>query len=295
MRPPFEAAIIHGLDHCAERVKPIGPCRWSFELVNGRRLPASASWEGEWLAIRAALRTGGDPDLPWTLLRENAALIGPARFAWPAAQGAAIHADVAVIEPEIATQRVAAACESVIAAAAVRAGKSPDRRAPSPERRVPSAEPPSRRATEPPVSWAALAEEHGWRLTRREEHRIGVELDAPGVVNQAFIEPRRAGPVVSIEVLRAGELPPRARRAIARFLLALTARTDLVRAGVSDTEGEPAVRLEAALPDEPPASGLELDLALHALSLACRLGMREVRALAHEPLAGTYLAHTIKE
>ena len=112
-------------------------------------------------------------------------------------------------------------------------------------------------------------------------------------MNQAFLEPRGGERVLSLELVRSTGLSPHCRRAIALFLLGLTGRIRMVRGALTRHEPE-AVRLEVVLP-QPALTAGELDLALEALSAACRLGSREVRALAQEPLARIYLAHTTEE
>jgi hypothetical protein len=130
------------------------------------------------------------------------------------------------------------------------------------------------------------AAERGWPLERRDAARFTVELDAPGLLSQAGVE--RQGPElsVSIEVLRGAALTENSRRAAALFLLTLTAMLRLVRGAAVETP-DPAVRIEARLPAVP--TGTELDLALLALSLACRLCTRELRGLSDNLMARTYL------
>lgn len=279
----LESLVSGSLERCAGRVERAASGIWSFALENGRRLPASALVREGWAELRVPLAEPIDRDLPWSLLQTNGTLSGIARFVRHDDRRMGLHAEVSIENSELASSRIAAAYRSLRSAEAIRMNEMGARTEEKPEEGDPASEP----------AWDRLAEECGWRLTRREDGQLGVELDAPGLMNQAFFELRRGDWLVSIELLRSAGLAPHSRRAIALFLLALTGRLRLARGAVrSDPE---SVRLEVALPSGPPATAPELDLALEALSLACRLGSREVRALGHEPLARTYLAHTTED
>ena len=281
----LEGLVATELERAAGGIRPVGRGRWSFDLVNGRRLPGQAAWQEGWLELRIPLPFSepSDPTLPWTLLEENRGLDGVARFVHRENR-TVLQAEMAISDPALVSPRLAAACESLRLADAVRNGK--------PRRKAQESTAPIE--AEPEPAWEQLGAERGWWLTRRDDHRLGVELDAPGLMNQAFLEERDSEHVVAIELLRSAALPLRCRRAVAVFLLSLTGRLRLVRATVGRQEPE-AVRLEVVLPSAPWVTAVELDLSLEALSLACRLGSREVRALGQEPPARIYLAQVTKE
>jgi len=129
----------------------------------------------------------------------------------------------------------------------------------------------------------------GWEAALTADGRVEVELDPPSFRAEAREEDGAVR--LRVELGRAAEAPPEARAAAARFLAALAGGLTSV-----EPDGIQADRhcLEARLPSPAPAEAL--DLALVALSVGCRLGAREVRALADGGLARLYLTlNPIKE
>jgi len=227
-----------------------------------------------WIDLRVPLPVSPDPQFAWLLLDKNGTLAGSARFERYDEARMGIGVQVREDSPE---ERIEAALGGIREAERTLHGK-----------------PEGERGTGIPggnTDWPSLAAECGWTLTRKDDGRIAAELDAIGVMNQGFLEARGERNILSLTVLRTASLSDVTREAIGRFALGLTARLNLVRAGLS---GEPeALRFEVPLPCS--ASSTDLDLALEALSLAARLGGRECRALMDEPLARRYLASTVKE
>jgi len=228
-----------------------------------------------WLDFRVPLPPSDDPDFVWMLLERNGSLLGPARFERFDDERMGVGVQV---RDDSSEQRIEAALSGIREAERSLHGKADCE--PEPMSSVPD------------IDWPALGAERGWTITRREDGRIGAELDAAGVMNQGFLEPRGNGVLLSLTVLRTSGLNRVTREAIGRFALGLTARLNLVRAGLSNRESE-ALRFEVPLPGS--LSAADLDLALEALSLAARMGGRECRALMDEPLARRYLATTVKE
>ncbi len=281
MSRELERIIARTLEKGTDAVRSAGFNRWEFELRNGRRLGGHARWQEGWLHFLVPLPVAGDEEWPWTLVQRNGALRGLARYVRHPKLHSGIAAEVflpAAASEESITGALAAIREAV---------RGPHEKPPSPAT-------PETRGGDSDPDWPALAAEHGWTLVARDEGRLAVELDAPGVMNQGFLELRDERAILSLALLRTAGLPPESRRAIALFLLSLTARLHGTRAALAGDEAG-TVRLEVVLPDRARASALELDLALEALSLGARLASREVRALATETLAGSYLAFTLKE
>ena len=229
-----------------------------------------------WIDLRVPLPVSSDPGFVWMLLEKNGVLTGPARFERYDAERMGIGVQVPVGGDHAA--RVHAAVEGIREAERALHGKADEAPEASPDGWEPD--------------WPALAAEKGWTITRKEDGRIGAELDAVGVMNHGFLEARGGRSLLTLTVLRTAGLNELTCEAIGRFVLGLTARLNLVRAGLSSGESE-TLRFEAPLPTT--ASAADLDLALEALSLAARLGGRECRALMDEPLARRYLASTVKE
>lgn len=228
-----------------------------------------------WIDLRVPLPPSQDPAFAWMLLGRNGSLQGPARFERYDAERMGIGVQVREDSPE---ERIEAALDGIREAERALHGK------PEGEQEV---SPPGEE-----TDWPVLAAERGWTLTRNGDGRIAAELDAVGVMNQGVLESRGDRVLVSLTVLRTAGLNDLTREAIARFGLGITARLNLVRAGLSVGDAE-TLRFEVPLPDQ--VSAGDLDLALEALSLAARLGSRECRALMEESLARRYLASTVKE
>jgi hypothetical protein len=282
-------AIAGTLEQCASRVRADGPAAWAFELKGDRPLATRARWEEPWLRLRAPLALSRNGEAAWRLLLLNGRLPGAARIVHPVENGHfELQADLPVFEPGLLPARLEQTCAALCRAVATVAGKAPDE---------PDGPPPTDHGAAAEPGWVGLAAERGWQLERREHGRYTVELDAPGVQSQASLEARGGELRLWIEILRGAALSAPARCAAARFLLTLTGLFRLVRGAAAGGEGEPhAIRLEASLPAEPSPTGAELELALVALSFACRSATREVRALADDLLARTYLDHlTLKE
>lgn len=283
-RGGLDGAIAGMLAKCASRVRADAPDAWRFELGNGKPLPATARWEEPWLLLRAPLALQPDPDAPWRLLRLNGRLSGPARVVHPEGNGHfELQAELPVAEVEQVPPRLELACASLRQAAAAVSGAASGLEDVTPDAEAGTANP----------AWIELAGEHGWTLERREAGRCAVELDAPGLQSQAWVEQRGQELHLWLEVLRGSTLSGQARRATALFLLSLTGGLCMVRGSVAQREPQ-SIRLEVRLPES--ATAAELDLALATLSLACRRAAREVRALADDVVARTYLNHlTMKE
>lgn len=228
-----------------------------------------------WIDLRVPLPPSQDPEFAWMLLGKNGSLRGPARFEQYDAGRMGIGVQV---RDDSTDERLEAALDGIREAERALHGKSEW----EPEVTQPGEE----------IDWPVLAAERGWALTRREDGRVAAELDATGVMNQGFLETRGDRAIVSLTVLRTAGLNHLTREAIARFVLGITARLNLVRAGLSSGDSE-TLRFEVPLSQA--VSAGELDLALEALSLAARLGGRECRALMDESLARRYLASTVKE
>ncbi|HLB54906.1 MAG TPA: hypothetical protein VJK71_07355, partial [Gemmatimonadales bacterium] len=92
----LERVVAGALERSTERVRPDQPGRWSFDLVNGRRLQGLASWQEDWLELRVPLPEPIGPELPWSLLRENGALRGVARFVRHDESRIGLQGDVAI-------------------------------------------------------------------------------------------------------------------------------------------------------------------------------------------------------
>lgn len=288
-QPPsmLEGAIAGALEKCVTRggVRAAGRSAWTFDLGNGKPLPVAARCEDRWLQLRAPIAGKEGADAPWRFLLLNGGLRGAARVVRAERERRMeLRADLPLHDVELVSARLEAVCESLRRASAAVAGNEKDGDADAVSERAKDGK------TE--LAWVQLALEHGWKLEPRESNRFAVELEAPGFLNQACVEQRGPEVRLSIDLARSDALSAQSRRAASLFLLTMTGWLRMVRG--TATEREPgAIRLEVRLPAA--MTGVELDLALAALSLACRLCTREVRALSDDLLARTYLDHTITE
>lgn len=280
LAPTMERALERALHECAAQVCPDGRAAWSFDLGNGKPLPVTARWEEPWLCLRTPVAGETGPAAPWHLLLLNRALRGAARVVQGDRGGVELQVDLPLHDPELAGERLEAACASFRRTGAAIAGKPDDALDPVPDAGDDS---------DPGASWVRLGGEHGWQLESREAGRFAVDLDAPGMLSQAYAEGQGGELCLWIEVLKHPALSEQSRRAVGLFVLTLTGRLRMVRGTATESNSQ-TVRLEVRLPALP--TGAELDLALAALSLACRLCTRELRGLSDNLLAGMYLDHT---
>jgi hypothetical protein len=127
----------------------------------------------------------------------------------------------------------------------------------------------------------------GWPWNGRAEGRIAVPLDVPGSYAQAILFPGcRVRATVELPLGQQG-LSSLSRQAVGSVLLRLAGRVRWVRSAVhAGAEGQSAV-LEAQLGPAPSAAALNHLLA--ALSVATRMTIRELPALACPEVAEKYL------
>lgn len=275
----LDPGVAGALERCGTRLVRRGPSEWSFDLGNGEPFPVRAQRQQGWLRLLASPRDSGEGEDPWCALCLNAALPGGVRLVrHPPPVGLVLQADLLLEEPLVA-QRLQALCGALHIAG-------------MPECQEAGPAVASEADEGADAALAELARERGWQLELKDGNRFAAELDAPGMLSLASVERRDGGLCLWIEVLRSAALSEASRRAAGLFLLSLTAELRLVR-GAASRDPAPAIRLEAHLPAVPTAS--ELDLALAALSLACRLCSRELRGLTEEELARTYLDQRPKE
>jgi hypothetical protein len=139
-----------------------------------------------------------------------------------------------------------------------------------------------------------LCTEAGWNFSERSEGRVSVDLDvADGALYQASVEHHSRGIQVSANPNR-GDPPGEeiSRLAVAALMLSVSGTVRLVSAVSRRSNGKPVTGHDAFFRVELPAttSGTTLAHSLSALSVACDLCGREVRALAEDPeLARAFL------
>ncbi len=139
-----------------------------------------------------------------------------------------------------------------------------------------------------------LCDSTGWSYTKRSTGQLAIELDVPNQYVQAHAyqvceHEFRLGATVEIP----GQTSPTSRQAMGIFLLTASrvvrmACACVVAASVVSGEASPTYRWEVVWPGT--ASRTQFHDGLSALTIACRLTVRELHALCDESIASTYLA-----
>lgn len=261
---------------------------WRLRLSSGRSLQAQAWLRGPWICLGVPAGPRGrpprpEPDRLWAHLCLGAGLPGGVRLAHANGSGPAFRADIPFVRSaKLLADRVRRACRALDASRNVLREKSP---APAPGPVGPG------RAGGNGVleDLAALCEEAGWPASVRDEDHLAVNLQVQGRHDVAMIRVDGRGRTharVDLEVSRT--LPSVCRGAMALLLLRANGATRAARAGGEEDEaGACTVFFEVSQAGKPLAS--DLGHALAALSVACQLNAREVRALRDPDLSRRYL------
>jgi hypothetical protein len=191
--------------------------------------------------------------------------------------GIIARADLAIGEPGLLAKRVAQIIGALSEDWLSLGGQTQQNSSP----KLPA---PAPATTQVLIGWL---KDSGWRCTPRGDQQLRVGLELPGEAREAIVAP--LGPVVSVSIVIGTwpQLDPAPREAISVFLLALAHSLRLAGVFADSGNGQLEAGFEVRLPAEPTAG--ELDDALGALSLACRLGAEELLALQDVGLAQAYL------
>jgi hypothetical protein len=230
--------------------------------------------DDEWIVLAAGLpRTCALS--PWQALLWNAELTGPVKLVLPpGARNIEIRAELPVDEGADVDARLCEAQTAVRRVAVSLPQQCNNAAAGLDEAHA--------------IDLGAVAEEGGWSFVQRSSGRIAVDLGVPDQFCQAIVEPRGGGCRARVVLAAVASPSERARSALAVLLLTVTASVRMVRAGASERDGETTAFVEADV--TAPASAWELQHALAALAVACRMGGREAKVLADDRLADLYLA-----
>src|SRR5262249_11169728 len=261
--------------------------RWKFGLdFGGGTLQATAQLDEDWLLLAAPLRDLRKEESPAQrveeLLRLNAGLLGGAKFTLDAGRPVArLAAEIPLGEDIDLASRILLACVGFERAAArFYRVEAEDQASSNPEDAA------GVRPTDTSCDLARLCREAGWAFTERAAG-VAVTLDVPHGFYQALLRGGAEGVSAAVELTAHETIPSPCRQALGVFLLGASGAFRFARAAVGDGGGL-AARLEVVLDGSPTAT--ELAHALSALSVACRLCAREVRALEDEGVAREFLA-----
>ena len=278
-----EAAVGAALAQCARDVEWLGGGRWRIGLANGKPFAAMARLEDGWLVLEARPTLPRPSDHVWELLKLNGTIGGGSKFTLPP-DGAALQlrAEVPAWEEADVTRRLGQACRSLEDAI----GCVGNGMLTQPARGAVVATKESGEKADA-ACLPQLVSEAGWSRVDRKGESVAVQLDVPGAFYQASVELRADGELrIGVEVAAAEKFAPPVRRALGRLLLVGTGLMRLVQAAATTTAGD-TVRFEVGFGSL--ASGAELNIALEALSVACRSFGREAKALVQEEVASPYL------
>jgi hypothetical protein len=269
------ARIAAALEKCATSVVRIADAQWLLSLTNGAELTVHAGVHDDWLILEGPRVPGfgfrgghasGEPDAAglWSLLRVNAALVGGAKCALePDLSGTQVRAEVPLDDDIDVARRITQACTGIKSAAArVHGSAAYD---------SPVAAPLTHAELE------ALCRATPWTCVVRKEC-VAVDLQVQGAF-RALVTARPDGKIaasVDLNGRPADSSSPVCRAALAHFLLRINRVVRMARAAAA---GE-TPRLETVFADAPTAP--ELNHALAALSVACRMAAREAEVLACE-------------
>jgi hypothetical protein len=285
-RAALSAQIALALSKLAQHVEPRGPHAWEFPRRDGTPRTGTARLCGDWLVLDAPYAVPAASDRPvraWDLLCGNGRLPIGVKYALDERNGLRIRAEWPVAD-EFDADEVAALVRRFLAA---HASLERGMRRQGQKRAVHSF---NRTSAAPAPNAADLGElctAAGWRYVERAGGRLAIDLQCGSNFCEALLGPDGAGLRCAVELPVANTLGPTSRHALACLLLALGGAVRMVRAAADDSNASQP-RLEVWLPGC--ATDAQLGHALAALSVACRWGAREVRALQDEQIARAFRA-----
>ncbi len=214
----------------------------------------------------------------WKLLQLNSITPGGIKFAiYGGSRSIRLRSEIPLVEDkEILSHRILDAC-----AGFEKALELCSRRADPGKRAAADREPAG-------VDLPGLCVEAGWVSSSRSGLEI-VRLDVPDAFYEATLgDEDGRGLVASTPLATGSGWPGECRVALGVLLLSVSGHMRMVRASAESTaQSRTAVQFEAVLRASP--SGSELDYGLSALSVACRMFGKEVRALLDRNVANSYL------
>jgi hypothetical protein len=286
-----ELPIAGFLEQCAGEVRAAGQNRWKFELPGAVSLAVTARRNKDWLWLRAPLARSTKrlaPELLERLLGQNRELAGGAKFTLADDPPRLyVSAEIPLDEEEADLgARLAEVCEAFRQAAqsfaaGQRSGDSNPESAP-----IAGGEAPSPALDRERL---ALCEATGWPLSRRAGDQVSIELDAPGLFCQALAEPKgEKGLRLGVDLASVPPSGDAGRHALNVFLLHASHLVRMARATARTVGGATVYGWEVSL-DRVAGAG-EVQHALSALSVACRLSVREIQVFEQdESMARSYL------
>ncbi|HBO43043.1 MAG TPA: hypothetical protein DD670_03735 [Planctomycetaceae bacterium] len=301
MMSPREAittAATESLRRTADTVERVGLDRWTVKLAGGERSPlVTVIWDKNWLRFETA-PGGKDVQTPLNLehfdrlLLDNAGLRGGAKFGLDGDScDLLLTAEIPLHEDVDLVSRVREVCAGLRQGMIQLACKRTEYL--ESQATAPNATPKDR-LQEPTsaATWRSLIDlctEAGWPCAEHVGGRVAVRLESGGAYCRALLESSdQTGTRVRVVLGVVRSLSEASRLASALLLLSGCRVVRLARATIVPAEDGTTYGWEVMLGDEPAAE--EMNCALVALSIACRLTARELRVLEEESVAKKYLA-----
>ncbi len=286
-----ELPIAAFLDHFAGEVRAAGHNRWKFELCGAVSLTVTAWLAQPWLRLRAPLARSTKrlaPDLLERLVAQNGELGGGAKFTLADDPPRLyVSAEIPLTEDRADLGAgVTRICEGLRQAAERFAAlQRPSDAGPDGAPTAAGEEP--RGALD--GDRLALCEETGWPLAHRTGDHVAIELDVPGAFCQALVQPKgEEGLHLRVDLATVPSACAAGRHAASAMLLHASHLVRMARAASRTAEGATAYRWEISL--DRGAGVREVQNALSALSIACRLTAREIQVFEQdESMARRYL------
>ena len=285
-----EASVADCLQQCADTVRAVGGNRWEFALRSAVPLQVTACLEGEWLrwcaplSLPSASRPG--PAVLQRMLACNGNLAAAVKFTLAAAPPLpclAAEVPLGVEEADLRdlAPRIAGLCDGFSRAVQKFAGGQLEG---SPAEAVQAGDSSEELSSE----LAALCKETGWPMAERAAHYVVFELDVAGAFYQAVARSWQAGLRLEVELVNASGVGGDKQQALNVLLLHASHSVRMARATARASDDVTAYGWEVLL--DRVANARELDHALAALSVACRLSGREACAFQQDDyLARSYL------
>jgi hypothetical protein len=287
-----EVSITDCLEQCAKKVRTINGAGWEFKLPGKVPLWITARLKGEWLRFCAPMSAESPgrpaPEVLERMLAQNAGLPGGVKFTL-AGDPPSPYASAEILLDEerfdLGTQ-IAQAGDGVRQAWRQFSGEECSSESHADDALAP-------RDEEEPAASAldivALCKEAGWPLAERAGNQVVVELDVPGCFCQALVQPnRRKGLHLAVDLASVASSGVVCRHALSVMLLHACHSLRMTRAVMRDLGSTTTYGWQVWL--DRMTSAWELENALAALSVACRISAREVSMFQDdEPLARRYL------
>ncbi len=282
--------VITALSEVTGGIRGEGPGRWIFRARSEQPLEITAQVEPAWVLMDAPLQ-GWDgprwlqPGRLGRLLRANAGLRGGVKFAVAGRRRAArLRAEVPTGDESDPKDTLRNVCLGFEDALAHLCGSKPAPSSDKPESWDPADSGCSR------ARLASLCAEAGWEVLERPDGVVAVRLGVEEGFHQATVGNADSGSLsVWAELAVRDSWPSESWQALGAFLLQACAHLKTVRPAVRTLDsGEAAAGFEVV---PGPGAGPEgLGRAFSALSAACNLTRKEVRALREEEVGKAYLA-----